>query len=323
MARTDLTLEELRSYRPQVDEPDDFDDFWATTLSEARSLASDPVLKRVDSPLSGVEIHDVTFSGYAGDPIKAWLTLPSGAPGPLPAVVEFIGYGGGRDLPGAQLHWATAGFAHLIMDTRGQGATWGTGGSTADPHGSGSHTPGFMTLGIDDPATYYYRRLITDAVRATDTARGLPGVDPTRIAVNGISQGGGLTLAVAGLVPDLVAAMPDVAFLCHFRRAIDICDHGPYPEITRYLSTHRSSAETVFSTLSYFDGVTFARRADATALFSVALMDKTCPPSTVFAAYHAYSAPKSIDVYEFNDHEGGAFRQRLRQMRWLQELLAA
>lgn len=40
------------------------------------------------------------------------------------------------------------------------------------------------------------------------------------------------------------------------------------------------------------------------------------------AAYHAYAAQKAIEVYEFNDHEGGGFRQRLRQIRWLQDLLA-
>ena len=33
---------------------------------------------------------------------------------------------------------------------------------------------------------------------------------------SGGSQGGGLTLAVAGLVPNLLATMPDVPFMSHF-----------------------------------------------------------------------------------------------------------
>src|SRR5213076_2292916 len=137
------------------------------------------------------------------DRINAWFTVPRGVSGPLPAVVEFIGYNGGRDLPGESLHWASAGYAHLHVDTRGQGSGWGGGGSTPDPHGSGPSVAGFMTKGISSPQDYYYRRVFTDAVRAVETARGLPGVDRTRVAVHGISQGGGIALAVAGLVPDL------------------------------------------------------------------------------------------------------------------------
>lgn len=321
MARTDMTLDELRAYRPQVLEPDDFDSFWATTLAESRAKATAVEARPVDTPLTSFDIFDVTFSGYAGDPVKAWLTLPKGAGAPLPAVVEYIGYGGGRDLAGAQLHWAAAGYAHLFMDTRGQGSVWSTG-DTSDPHGRGPQAPGVMTSGIEDPESYYYRRLFTDAVRATDAVRELPGVDASRVAVQGGSQGGGITLAVAGLVPDLVGAMPDVPFLCNFRRAVDICARDPYAELTRYLSVHRGSTESVFSTLSYFDGVNFSKRAEAPGLFSVGLMDQVCPPSTVFSAYHAYAAEKSIETYEFNDHEGGGFRQRLRQIRWLSSILS-
>jgi cephalosporin-C deacetylase len=54
--------------------------------------------------------------------------------------------------------------------------------------------------------------------------------------------------------------------------------------VTAYLAVHRGDVEQAFRTLSYLDGVNFARRAGAPALFSVALMDVTCPPSTVFAA---------------------------------------
>jgi cephalosporin-C deacetylase len=178
-----------------------------------------------------------------------------------------------------------------------------------------------MTKGIEDPKSYYYRRVFADAVRAIEAIRGLPDVDATRVAVQGISQGGGMTLAAAGLAQDLVAVMPDVPFLCHFQRAVDICDQDPYMEITRYLAVHRGAADTTFNTLSYFDAVNFAKRASAPALFSVALMDKICPPSTVYGAYHSYGGAKEMVVYPFNDHEGGLSHQRLAQIKWLNRLI--
>jgi cephalosporin-C deacetylase len=142
-------------------------------------------------------------------------------------------------------------------------------------------------------------------------------VDPTRVIVHGGSQGGGLTLGVAGLVPDLLMAAPDVPFLCHYRRATEITDSEPYHEIVRFAKIHRDQTDRVFRTLSYFDGVNFAARAKAPALFSVALMDETCPPSTVFAAYNHYAGPKEIEVYPFNGHEGGESIQTEIKMRRL------
>ena len=321
MAFVDLPLEELVRYRPDVQEPDDFDAFWQRTLAEARGFEVEVRVEEVEVPYRTVAVHDVTFRGYGGDRISAWLTLPRSSDGPLPAVVEYIGYNGGRDLPGESLRWASAGYAHLLVDTRGQGARWGGGGHTADPHGSGPAAPGFMTRGIDHPDTYFYRRVFTDAVRAVDAVRTLPGVDPGRVAVQGVSQGGGITLAVSGLVPDLVAVLPDVPFLCHFSRALDICDKDPYAELTRYLAVHRPRVDDALRTLSYFDGVNLAKRATAPALFSVALMDLVCPPSTVYAAYNHYAADKDIEVYRFNDHEGGESYQRQAQIRWLDKLL--
>ncbi|TQM46036.1 acetylxylan esterase [Pseudonocardia cypriaca] len=321
MARADLPLDELVSFRPDVTEPDDFDAFWARTLDDARTHDLDVRSEEVDTPYRTVRVQDVTFSGFGGDRIGAWFTVPRAEEGPLPAVVEFIGYNGGRDLPGESLRWASAGYAHLLVDTRGQGARWGGGGRTADPHGSGPATPGFMTRGIDHPDTYFYRRVFTDAVRAVEAVRTMPGVDAGRVAVQGASQGGGITLAVAGLVPDVAAALPDVPFLCHFTRALDICDKDPYAEVTRYLSVHRPRADDVLHTLSYFDGVNFAKRAAAPGLFSVALMDLICPPSTVYAAYNHYAGDKEIEVYRYNDHEGGESYQRQAQIRWLDKLL--
>lgn len=313
----DLSLEQLREYRPALDEPADFDEFWAGTLAEADAFPLAARFDPVDSGLVTVEVSDVTFAGFGGEPVRGWMTVPRDAPADgLACVVEFIGYGGGRGLPHERLFWSSAGFAHLIMDTRGQGSFW-SAGDTPDNAPAGPHAPGFLTKGIDNPATYYYRRVFTDAVRAVAAARSHPAVDPSRVAVTGGSQGGAITLAAAGLVPDLVAAMPDVPFLCHMRRAIELTDAHPYQELRKYLAVHRDRVDQAFTTLSYFDCVNFAARATAPALFSVGLMDDICPPPTVFAAYNHYAGDKDIRVWPYNDHEGGEAFQVKEQLAFL------
>ena len=321
MALWDLPLEELERYAPAVAEPADFDDFWARTLAEARANDLGLDLDAVDTGLAAVRSWDVTFNGFGGHVIRAWLHLPAaGAEAPLAGVVQFQGYNGGRGLVHEHLLWAVAGYAHLVMDTRGQGSGWSVG-DTPDPVGAGPAQPGFMTRGIESPGDHFYRRLFCDAVRAVEALRSHDDVDPARIAVAGGSQGGGIALAVAALVPDLAAVLPDVPFLCHIARAVEIAETDPYSEVTRYLRVHRDAREQALATLSYFDGVAFARRATAPALFSVALQDLTCPPSTVYAAYNAYAGPKEIAVYPDNDHEGGGATHQARQLRWLRGAL--
>lgn len=316
-----MPLDLLRTFRPDVAEPADFDDFWTRTLAESRSLASAAQVQPARTPITEVIVEDLTFSGFGGEPIRAWITRPR-TDEPRPAVVEYIGYNGGRGVPGERLRWAAAGYVHVLMDTRGQGSGWGSGGDTPDPHGSEGAVPGFMTRGISSPETYFYRRVFTDATLLIDAVAQLPAVDASRITVTGASQGGGISLAAAALHPDVFAVMPDVPFLCHFRRSVELTPDHPFKEIERYLAVRRGRADDVFQTLSYFDGVNFSRRITAPALFSVALMDGIVLPSSVFAAYnHIGSADAEIEVYEFNGHEGGEIVQWVRQAEWLAERL--
>jgi len=307
---TDLPEAALREHRSSQTEPADFDRFWADTLAETRSHDLGVRVEQVETGLETLDVWDVTFAGWAGQPVRGWLRVPAGRTGPLPAVVQFVGYGGGRGAAVENLFWASAGFAHLQMDTRGQGSGWSRG-DTADPDGSGPAHPGVMTRGIDSAETYYYRRVFADAVRAVEAARSLDVVDADRVSVVGGSQGGGIALAVAALVPGLAAVAAYVPFLCDFRRATVITDADPYKEIGRYLAVHRDRASAVHEVLSYFDGVNFARRATAPAVFTTALMDPTCPPSTVFGAFHEYAGPAEITVWPYNGHEGGGVEDDL------------
>jgi cephalosporin-C deacetylase len=322
MPQFDLPLEQLQTYRSHLSAPSDFLAFWQDTLAAARAFPLAAQFEPHPTPLQTLEAFDVTFAGYGGQPIKGWLLLPKNRTKPLPCVVEYIGYGGGRGFATDNLLWASCGFAWLLMDTRGQGSSWSKG-DTPDlvPDGDNPQHPGFMTRGILRRETYYYRRVFTDAVRAIQAAKSHPAIDPSRIGLTGGSQGGGIAIAAAALEPSVVALAPDVPFLCHFTRAMQIVGSDPYGEIVRFLKVQRHLESEVLNTLSYFDGQHFAALTRAKALYSVGLMDEICPPSTVYAAFNNHTGEKEMAVYPYNHHEGGGAHHTQRKLAWMQAAL--
>jgi cephalosporin-C deacetylase len=317
--QNDMSLVELEQYAPEIYIPPDFDSFWAAELEMAESSWFDPRFEPNQAGLELVEVFDVTFAGHGGDPVRGWLLLPAHTEQVLPCIVEFIGYGGGRGLPHERLAWSCAGFAHLIMDTRGQGSVWSRG-ATADSGGNGEPSvPGFLTRGLGgSPSDHYYVRLMIDAANAASQHL---HIDSNRIAVAGQSQGGGLALAAAHLRDDVKAVMSDVPFLSHYRRALEVTDAAPYSELAAYCAIHRDQIDSVFHNLAYVDVVNHGMRATSPALFSVGLADTVTPPSTVYAAYNHYQGPKSICVYPYNGHEGGGADHMVEQLRFAANLI--
>jgi len=310
----DWPLETLRAYKPALTRQPDFTAFWSETLAAASEIPLDPQIEPTEYPADGLTIARASYSGWDGARVQCWYLRPA-APGIYPGIVFYHGYSGNRGSIYDFLGWASQGYAVLTVDCRGQN------GDTSDPtvYPSG-HSTGWMTLGITSRDSYYYRGVFVDCVRALDFMESRPEIDRARIGVTGISQGGGLTLAVAGLDRRPRVAMSDVPFLCNYPRALDVTDQRPYNELIDYLRSHPGQDESVFRTLSYFDVMNLAPNIACPTLVSVGLLDMICPPSTVFSAYNhidGTKVEKEIRVYSFGVHAvvGAQWEEKLRWAR--------
>jgi cephalosporin-C deacetylase len=307
MPSIDMPLEQLRQYRPPLYRTDDFDSFWEGTIQEALAQPLNAELVPYRLQARRLQCYAVRFDGFRGGRIAGWYVRPETGEN-LPALCIYHGYGGRAARPLDVLHYADQGLCVLTMDCRGQNGQ--SQDSSAPPEG---HALGWMTQGIRDRESYYYRFAYADAVRALELLARRDEVDEDRIAVMGFSQGGGLTLAAASLSQRPILALADGPFLCDFRRAIQIATAGPYPEIPNFIKAHPQLHEQVIQTLSYFDCLNLAPRVRCRTVVCSGLWDEICPPSTIFSVFHHLApAEKQLEVYPFHGHEVPYDHQELK-----------
>jgi cephalosporin-C deacetylase len=309
MPSIDMPLDALHRYKPSLYREDDFESYWRSTVAKAIGQPLNAELVPYNLPVRGMACYAVRFDGFEGGRIAGWYVRPEGA-AKVPGLVHYHGYSGRGARPLDLLAIASQGIAVLSMDCRGQNGQ--SQDTLVTPEGQHS---GWMTKGVRDPQTYYYRYAYADALRALELLARRSEVDGDRLAITGASQGGGLTLAVAALTErPLALAMADIPFLCDFRRAIEITSIGPYPEITAFLRAFPALRERVIRTLSYCDCMNLAGWIRCRTIVCNCLCDDVCPPSTIFAAYHHMQCEKSMEVYPYHKHEmpyeQGEFRLR-------------
>lgn len=297
MASIDMPLEQMRKYLPGLYREADFESYWKSTISAAVKQPLNAELVPYELPARGVQCYAVRFDGFEGGRIAGWYLRPD-TTRKMPALCIYHGYSGRAPRPLDLLPFASQGICVLTMDTRGQN---GQSQDTAVyPEGA---LLGWMTLGIRDPQTYYYRYVFADAVRALEVLARRDEVDEKRIAITGISQGGGITLAAAALSERPCLAIPEVPYLCDYRRAVNITGAGPYLEIPTFLKAFPHLFEQAYRTLSYCDCLNLAPWIKCKTVICNCLWDDVCPPSTIFAVYNHMISEKRIEVYPYHKHE--------------------
>ncbi|MBO3803483.1 MAG: acetylxylan esterase [Candidatus Brockarchaeota archaeon] len=316
MPLIDLPLEQLKVYKPPLTRRRDFLHFWSENVKLSKEQPLNPKANKVGYPVTKLEAYSVTYDGFLDKtPISAWLLKPN-VGDPLPALLFFHGYGGNKGSISDYLGWVLQGYVVMAVDVRGQS------GESPDfaryPSGS---VMGNMTKGILDKSKYYYRYVYMDCLRALEVLLGRSDVKQDKVGITGVSQGGGLALAVSGLDKRAALCLPEVPYLCHFERAVEVATQGPYLEILDFMKTHREDIGKVEETLSYFDAMNFAPEIRCPTLMSVGLIDTVCPASTVFAVFnHMVSERRELSIYPGMGHESLNVHHE-KKIKWAAELL--
>ncbi len=300
----DMPVKELLQYQGRNEKPEDFDAYWDESIREMEVLGTEAEFIPAELQVRHAECYHVYFKGVGGSRVHGVYIKPKKVEKPLPAIIEFHGYGDSlRDFY-SKMGWIAAGFCVAALDCRGQNGLSEDLGSVR-----GNTMDGLIIRGLedDDPKKLHFRNVFLDTAQFARIIAARPEVDATRMGATGGSQGGGLTLACAALTPWLALAAPRMPFLSDYRRVWEMdLDVAAYHELRSYFRSfdprHLREKE-IFAKLGYIDVHNLAPRIKAKVRMYTGLIDTICPPSTQFAAYNHIQAPKDYVLYPDFAHE--------------------
>lgn len=296
--------------------PADFDKFWKTSLWRLRQVHPHfKMTKRKQLCTAQYNVYLVEMKSLGHVTVRGWYRVPTKGR-KHPVILQLPSLGGSffnvQSLEKRPLYGIPLDFAVLSLNIRGHGNSK----DEIDPKGDYFK---FFTYYLKDPYKYVYRGAAMDCIRAIDFLHTRPELDHSRLAVEGASQGGALSLITTALDKRVKLCAPDVPFLSDIPRLLKIVANfndevKSYIKITPGMTWRKSR-----KTFAYFDTKNFASYIKVPVFMSVGLQDLTCPPITCFAAYNLIGAPKSYYVYPYGRHSGGGEVHRRRKFHWIRK----
>ncbi len=185
---------------------------------DLRALAkTPPIHETTERPANGMRSFFYEGADYKDKPtwVFAYYAAPGGKPpeGGWPAVVCAHG-GGGSAFPAWVRSWNKKGYAAISMDMEGHlpgGNHFGVQGN--HPLNQGHKNAGpkriswFGDIALPDTEQWFYHA-VADVVRANSLLRSFPEINKGRIGLTGISWGGTIVSAVAGIDSRFIFVIP-------------------------------------------------------------------------------------------------------------------
>ena len=280
--------------------PQDFNEFWEQAKKELAGFDIDAkVTLQPDLCTSKYNVYHVSLqniqmpSSWRGPSrFYGMLSVPKKS-GKYPAILEVPG-AGVRGYGGDSR--AADGFIVFNVGIHGIPVNMPNENYRALDIGSLSE---YWNYNLDVRDRYYYKRVYLGCVRAVDFLFSLPEFDGENLGVTGGSQGGALSIVLAGLddrVKCLAAfypAMSDMTGYLYGRA-------GGWPHMYKN-STIEQHPEWV-NTTAYYDVVNFAKNIKVPGWYSWGYNDNICPPTSMYAAYNSLNANKELHLFLETQH---------------------
>ena len=303
MPIVDMPVEKLLEYQGSSPCPKDIDEYWDAALAEMNAVNPNVEMIPKNFPSKSTQMYDLYYTGTKGARIHAKLAIPKNVKEKMPAVLMFHGLSQSSCEWCGLLKYTADGYVVAFMDARGQGGlSEDVGGITGT-----TYTTPFIR-GLDgDKNNLLMRDIYLDTALLAKVIMGLDCVDENRVAVTGYSQGGGLSVACACLVPEIKKCAAVYPYLSDYKRVYDMdMNKGAYEGLKYYFRhfdpTHQRVDE-VYEKLGYIDIQNIAKRMKAELKMFTGLVDVTCPPSTQFAMYNKVTSKKDVVLYPEFGHE--------------------
>jgi len=300
------------NYKPDLTRADDFRDFWNETLEELAEVPMDAKLTAVpEQNTETAEVFKVSLATLGGRRVHCWYWKPK-KPGRYKARFEVPSSGvyprladqvpRGPDICG------------MWMAIHGLPVDYDPKNPPQDPAAWN-----YWTHGIEDPQTSMWRTIYASLVRGMDFLCSREEVDPDRIMVSGGSQGGGLTLVLAGLDRRVAFAAPAHSGLPRLDWTVQ---YGPGFWPFRMTAKPKGQTDEQFmKTLSYFDAANFTPEITCPIVAEVSLLDTvTASGNQICALAHLKPGQLELICDPWHSHASSPRGARLRSeavQRWM------
>lgn len=283
---------------PSLPVPEDFDAFWSAQKKRLAAVPMRAELTPVESPVAGVECFDAQIACVPPRPVSGYFARPKGArKGAHPAML-FVHGAGVRGSALAGPAGAANEFGAIAMDINAHGIPNGKPKAFYEALDSGE-LKGYRHEGRDDREKCYFLGMFLRLVRALEFLKAQPEWDGKVLIVRGGSQGGGQSIAAAGLDPHVTFISAGVAAICD--HSASVANRVPgWPKLVP--EADGKPDPKVLEVARYFDCMNFATRARAEGLFNVGLIDATCPPTSIYAMYNNWPGKKDMLIEPLMGH---------------------
>ncbi|MDF1744253.1 MAG: acetylxylan esterase [Gimesia sp.] len=270
--------------------PDDFDHFWTDQKKQLAAVPAKAKLEPVEQANKHIDCFDVQVDCLGGAPVSGYLGKPKNAkPKSLPIVLWVHGAGVRSSSLANAVKGAENGM--LSMDINAHGIPNGKAAQFYKDLSQG-RLKSYPHSGRESRETTYFRGMFLRLVRAIDFLTAQPEWDGKTIAVIGHSQGGGQALVAGGIDDRVTFIATGVPAICdHSGRAAGRING--WPKLVATLPDGKPEPKALKAG-QYVDAVNFATRCKADAIMSVGFIDRTCPPSSCYAAYNVLQGKKHV-----------------------------